>query len=101
VRLGEISETVSALGKPTTRLDLHWTAASGTSLLPAMEATLSVYPLTPRETQVDFHGRYRPPLGPLGSVVDGLVGHRIAEVSLRGFVDHVVARLRGVVALTA
>jgi len=47
-----------------------------------MEASLSAYPLSSRETQLDLHGRYRPPLGTVGTALDAAVGHRIAEATL-------------------
>jgi hypothetical protein len=58
-----------------------------------MEATLAVYPLSSEETQIDLHGRYRPPLGVLGNAVDALIGHRIAEASVLRFVQDVAARI--------
>ena len=58
-----------------------------------MEATLSVYPLSAHETQIDLHGRYRPPLGAVGNALDVLVGHRIAEASVLRFVQDIAARI--------
>jgi len=78
---GTIDEA-SPLGDPRTRLDFTWQAARSTGLFPTMEATLSVYPLSPHETQLDLHGRYRPPLGTLGTAIDATLGHRVAEASL-------------------
>jgi hypothetical protein len=59
-----------------------------------MRAELSVYPLTATETQLDFAGRYEPPLGALGSAMDAMVGHRIAEASVHRFLQDVAAYLR-------
>ena len=47
-----------------------------------MEGTFSVYPLSPTETQLDLQGRYRPPLGGVGSAINAVVGHRIAEATV-------------------
>jgi hypothetical protein len=93
IELGAVAEQTSALGDRTTSLGLAWRGASAAVLFPAMEATLSVYPLSPTETQLDFHGRYRPPLGALGQALDALVGHRIAEAAVLRFVQDVAARL--------
>jgi hypothetical protein len=60
-----------------------------------MRATLTVYPLTPTETQLDLAGTYDPPLGVLGEAVDAIAMHRIAEQSVTGFVRDVAAFLRG------
>jgi hypothetical protein len=77
-----VIDEVSAVGDPRTRLDFTWQAAQSTGFFPTMEATLSAYPLSPHETQLDLHGRYRPPLGPLGTAIDATVGYRVAEATL-------------------
>jgi hypothetical protein len=87
-------EKTSAVGDRATELELVWTAATGTALFPSMEAALTVYPLSASETQLDLHGRYRPPLGAVGSAVDALVGHRVAQASVLRFVQDLAARLK-------
>ena len=79
---------------PSTRVHLEWEAASAPALFPLMRADLLVYPLTATETQLDFSGRYEPPLGWLGSAVNAAVGHRIAEASVHRFVSEVADHLR-------
>ena len=59
-----------------------------------MRGELAIYPLTGRETQIDFSGTYEPPMGWLGSAVDAVVGHRIAEASVDRFVKQVAEYLR-------
>jgi hypothetical protein len=87
------NERQSALGVRTTELEIAWTAASAGALFPSMEATVSVYALSPTETQIGLHGRYRPPLGLVGNALDAMVGHRIAEASVLRFVQDVAARI--------
>lgn len=77
-----VSEDRTATGDPRTRVDFSWQAAQAAGLFPTMEATLGVYPLSPQETQLDLDGRYRPPLGPVGTALDAAVGHRVAEATL-------------------
>jgi len=77
-----------------TRLQVDWKAASAPGLFPLMKAELAIYPLTATETQLDFSGRYEPPLGWLGTVVDAAIGHRIAEASVHRFVAEVAHYLR-------
>jgi hypothetical protein len=77
-----IADETTATGDPRTRLDFTWQAAQGAGFFPTMDATLSVYPLSSRETQLDLHGRYSPPLGTLGNAFDAAVGHRVAEATL-------------------
>ena len=73
--------------------DLEWKADSSASLFPSMKATLSAYPLGANETQLDLVGHYEPPGGVVGSAADWLVGHRVAEASVKRFLDDVAQRL--------
>ncbi len=85
---------VSGLAGPATVIELEWEAANLPHLFPFMKGELTIYPLTATETQLDFSGVYEPPLGILGSAVNALVGHRIAESSVHRFVADVAAHLR-------
>ena len=87
-------EEVSALGEHTTHIDFGWAAARAAGLFPSLDGTLMLSQLGAAETQLDLHARYRPPLGVVGQALDAVAGHRIAEASLRRFVDEVSARLR-------
>lgn len=86
---------------PTTRLELEWEAAKAPRLFPLMRAELSIYPLTATETQLDFAGSYEPPLGAVGSAIDAIVGHRIAEVTVHRFVAELAAYLRSTLGKSA
>ena len=77
--------------RPATNLTIEWKATHRPGLFPTMRATLSVYALTPTETQLDFAGTYDPPLGIVGEAVDAIAMHGIAKESVTGFV-HEVAR---------
>jgi hypothetical protein len=90
-----VNEKKSALGDRTTELELVWSAASAPGLFPSMKATLSVYALSSKETQIDLHGHYEPPLGLVGNALDAVAGHRIAEASVLRFVQDVAARING------
>lgn len=85
---------VDAISTPTTRLRLEWEAATMPRLFPFMKGELSIYPLTPTETQLDFSGAYEPPFGAVGKTMNAIVGHRIAEVSVHRFVSDVAGYLR-------
>ena len=87
-------ETFERNGTPGTRALLEWKAARRSRLFPLMNAVLTIYPLTSTETQLDFAGRYRPPFGALGKVVNAAVGHRIAEACVHRFVADVAHHLR-------
>jgi hypothetical protein len=102
ISVREIEERATgATSSPRTCLQLEWEAAKQPHLFPFMRAELAIYPLTPSETQLDFSGRYEPPLGVLGSAMDSIVGHRVAEVSVHRFVTDVAAYLRTTIAPVA
>jgi hypothetical protein len=95
VRVIDVQEQPSQPKSPAmTRLRIEWDAAKAKRFFPLMKAELLVYPLTATETQVELLGHYEPPLGALGSAVDALVGHRIAEASVHRFTADVAAHLR-------
>ena len=79
---------------PTTCLSLKWGAVHSPHLFPLMNAELSIYPITGDETQLDFSGHYQPPLGVVGSAINAVVGHRIADASVHRFVAEVAQYLR-------
>ncbi len=78
---------------PAVALSFAWHATSARSLFPSMRAELTVYPLSPEDTQLDLHGWYTPPGGAFGDVADALAGHRIAEATVQRFLDDIVERL--------
>jgi hypothetical protein len=86
--------SVDSPSGPETRIPIHWKATNRPGLFPLMDADLLLYPLTPTETQLEFLGRYQPPLGVLGGAIDAVAGHRIAEASVHRFVSDVAAHLR-------
>jgi hypothetical protein len=95
IRVKNIEENPGdALSTPTTRLLLEWEAATMPRLFPLMNGELSIYPLTPSETQLDFLGVYEPPFGVVGKTMNAIVGHRIAEVSVHRFISDVAGYLR-------
>lgn len=77
-----------------TRVAIGWEAARAAGLFPSMSAQLSAWPLSAGETQLEIEGEYRPPLGVVGNAIDAAVGHRVAEASVKRFLDDVVAQLR-------
>src|ERR1700686_747478 len=85
---------IDAMSTPATRLLLEWEAATMPRLFPLMKAELSIYPLTATETQLDFSGLYEPPFGAAGKIMNAIVGHRIAEVSVHRFISDVAEYLR-------
>ncbi len=95
IEVGVIDQAPGPAGvAETTRINLGWTATRGGGLFPAMFARLTVWPLSAEETQLELDGAYKPPLGVLGDVFDAAIGHRIAEASVKHFLDDLVEQLR-------
>jgi hypothetical protein len=94
ISVKNVEEKVEAMSTPVTRLLLEWEAATMPRLFPLMKAELSIYPLTATETQLDFSGAYEPPFGAVGKVMNSVVGHRSAEVSVHRFINDVAGYLR-------
>ncbi len=91
-------DATGARSTPRTRLAIEWAAASSPGLFPLMKAELAIYPLTGKETQLDFSGEYQPPMGWPGRAVDAVAGHKIAEASVHRFVTQVAEYLRSTLA---
>jgi hypothetical protein len=101
IRAVTLEETTSPFGSPALRLGFEWSSLRSPGLFPAMHAALSVYALSPYETQLDFVGHYDPPLGLLGDAIDTLIGRRIAEACVLHFVQDVAGQLRHELGLEA
>jgi hypothetical protein len=94
IKVGAIREEPGPKLSHVTHVQLEWAAAGSPGLFPVMKADVAIYPLSPTETQIDFSGKYEPPLGLFGGAMDAAVGHRMAEASVHRFVVAVVERLR-------
>lgn len=79
-----------------TSLPLTWVATGTGSLFPSMEADVDVAGLGARRTQLSISARYRPPLGAVGRALDRAVLHRVAEATIKDFLDQVAATLQKV-----
>jgi hypothetical protein len=91
--VGAIEVVKGTRGATELRVPLSWRAAHASALFPSMRATLSAYPLSKDETQLELVGSYTPPLGLLGDAVDALALGRIADASVHRFVADVAAYL--------
>jgi hypothetical protein len=87
-----------AIGMPLhsngkTTLPLTWRSAGLESLFPRFDADLEVAPLGPGRVQLALTGRYEPPLGPVGRLADRALLHRVAEATVKDFVERVASAL--------
>lgn len=91
---------VIELGEPMrfpsrTILPMTWKAASAEALFPTLEADIEVAGLGPAQTQLSVSARYKPPLGAVGRAIDKTLLHRVAEATVKDFVDRVAERIAG------
>jgi hypothetical protein len=76
------------------KLSLPMTWEPGGWLLPKLDAELELGSLGKGRTQLAINGRYEPPLGVVGRTVDRLALHRVAEATIKDFLDRVAAALQ-------
>ncbi|HSL10261.1 MAG TPA: hypothetical protein VLA82_02970 [Actinomycetota bacterium] len=67
---------------------IRWKAAGAAGLFPELDADIEVAPLGVR-TQLALSARYVPPLGVLGRAVDRALLARVAEATIKDFLDRV------------
>jgi len=86
------------LGEPVrfpsmTSLPLTWEPVGMEGLLPRLDANLELGSLGGDRTQLAISARYRPPLGVVGRAVDRVLLHRVAEATMKDFLDRVGAAM--------
>lgn len=94
VRILGIEDGRSPDERQSTNISFEWKSTRNAGMFPTMHGVLSVYPLSPTETQLEINGTYDPPLGRVGEALDALALHRIAEASVVGFVRDLATFLR-------
>ncbi len=92
------------IGPPVTlatkvSLPLAWHPTGAETLLPALEADLEIAPLGDGVTQLAMSARYETPLRSLGRELDRAVLHRVAEATVKDFLDRVGERIRRVLSV--
>jgi len=96
-----IAKTVTLdVGRPTrspdqTTIPLSWKATGAPALFPVMNADLTIARLGPEMAQLGFSGSYEAPGGPVGQAIDEALLHRIAESSVKMFVDRIAEAVSG------
>jgi hypothetical protein len=88
VELGEPYERDRLLTVP-----MSWRATGLPTLFPSLDADLEIARLSERRTHLSLMGRYQPPLGRIGRLLDQNLLHYVAEGSVRMFLRRVAAAL--------
>ena len=70
-----------------------WEATGDASLFPRLDADIEVAPFGTNQTAISLQGRYDPPAGALGRMADQVLLHRIAESTIRAFLESICAAL--------
>ncbi len=72
-----------------TILPISWRATGPKGLFPSLEADLEVGAVGSDRTQLAINATYSPPLGVLGRAIDRALLHRVAEATLKDFLDRI------------
>lgn len=80
------------VGEPITSpsrtwIPISWRATGASALFPVLDGDLELAPLGTELTQLSLNGRYQPPLGMLGKTIDKALLSRVAEATIKDFVD--------------
>ena len=93
-RLAEIRFQSLAADDGRAGLALRWEARGpGGRLFPVLDADLTLTPADENAALLTLAGSYRPPLGSLGAELDRLLLHRVAEATVRNFLERVATAL--------
>jgi hypothetical protein len=77
-----------------TLVPVRWQAATKAGLFPALEGQLEIAKLGLTTTQVGLSASYEPPLGLVGKIADRALLHRVAEATVRDFMERIGDRLQ-------
>ena len=72
-----------------TLLPLSWKATGPERLFPSLDADVEIAALGRSRTQLSISARSRPPLGVVGKALDRVLLHRVAEATIKDFMDRV------------
>ncbi|HSP09115.1 MAG TPA: hypothetical protein VLU92_05920 [Candidatus Dormibacteraeota bacterium] len=81
-------------GATLTIRPVRWQAAANAGLFPELDGHIELAALGGHATQLGLSANYKPPLGLVGKLADRTLLHRVAEVTVKDFVERVAGRLR-------
>jgi hypothetical protein len=89
----EIEIGVPLRSAHVTALPMTWRATGTERLFPQLDADLEVAALGRGRTQLSISARYQAPMGAVGRILDKALLHRVAEATLKDFLDGVAERV--------
>jgi len=84
-------------GASRTWIPISWRATGPTGLFPVLEGELELASLGTQLTQLSLSGRYQPPLGLVGRTIDKALLSRVAEATIKDFVDRLARAIEAAV----
>ncbi len=96
---GSVARSVSlVLGSPEIQrrgivYPLKWSANGAGALFPDLKADLVLSQMGPNETSISLDGTYQPPMGAVGRMLDRAVMGRVAEATVRNWVDRLAEEI--------
>ncbi len=88
IKLGEPMQMATR-----TILPMSWEATGPRGLFPSFASDIEVAALGPSRTQLSISARYQPPLGAVGRAIDRALMHRVAEATVKDFLDRMGERM--------
>ena len=92
VRL-QLGSSHLAAQRDSVMVAVSWTAVGGPPLFPSMEGTLHADPYGSQSTRLTLNARYDPPMRALGTLIDRVLMHRLAQSTMDDFVHRLAASL--------
>ncbi len=89
IRLGEMRYAMGALLVP-----IAWMATATPFLFPRLEGDLEFAEFEPGRVRLALRGSYRAPLGSFGEKIDKIFMHKMAESTVRSFLNDVAEELQ-------
>lgn len=83
---------VPVVGSNAVIFPIAWEATGARSLFPHMDAELVLSPMVD-STHIEFRGVYTPPFGGLGALLDRVALYRLAQATVRAFLERLVTLL--------
>jgi hypothetical protein len=81
------------MGTDRTWIPISWHATGPIGLFPVLDAELELASLGARLTQLSLSARYQPPLGLVGRTMDKALLSRVAEATIKDFLDRLASAL--------
>jgi hypothetical protein len=72
---------------------ISWSATGAEILFPKLRADLTISHVGSDQTRISLEGTYEPPLGSLGKAVDRVVLRRVADSTVKAWVDRLADAL--------